>query len=614
MELRIVQLDLARQMETVAYVKEFISFASKCGYSHVMFYLEARVKTPSFPYPKRSESYTLDEMSEIVKHAEGCGVEIIPQIQIGGHAELFLKYPEMERFSELRDTDGLGRWNSKIPHVMFCFSNLDCDAFLENYICEVSAVFPSRYFHVGMDEAWHVGICNSCRGKDQRKLFGNHLMKFHRILAGLGKRMMIWDDMLQHYSGIVQELPKDIIIMCWNYGFNVDELTYNLGGGIKVKKTELLTRLGFDVIIAPADDFQKNIGSFTKHAENNPKVIGGVLTMWEKYSSFYLSSYPVVAYAGALWNGQSSEQAEKTATVNVFGTDDPALIENIFLAANLPPYPMNTDPYRYCCGTISQPDYLIGFLMKRIIDGLKSAEGSIVTENGKIVLRDVIRRTELRALSLRLYAVMPECMRMKTGRPLDELKSLMDKYVSLNRETASIWESVRPGIGNNLLEEKCGDAVNKILGISGESGYIRFRLHTYEEVQDVDTWVLCDGSDEWQELTTGRMAPLIRGDLNSYERNFRFPSDRLPKALKFSTRGLGTQGLAHFEIHNGFGTFIPHAILGMTGRVFSPESALINNDIPAILGGGYRKEDFIDSNFIGQRTYHSITFSLAKRN
>ena len=63
---RSVQLDLARQMETISFIKEFIDFAADNGYNSVFLYLEGRIRTKSFPYPKDSDCYTLEQMKEVV--------------------------------------------------------------------------------------------------------------------------------------------------------------------------------------------------------------------------------------------------------------------------------------------------------------------------------------------------------------------------------------------------------------------------------------------------------------------------------------------------------------------------------------------------------------------
>ena len=61
--LRIVQLDLARQMETIPFIKGFIDRVAEVGYDTLQLYLEARVATKTFALPG-GERYTPGEMRE----------------------------------------------------------------------------------------------------------------------------------------------------------------------------------------------------------------------------------------------------------------------------------------------------------------------------------------------------------------------------------------------------------------------------------------------------------------------------------------------------------------------------------------------------------------------
>ena len=56
-----VQLDLARQMETVEYIEGFLDLIAQWGLNTLVLYLEGRVRTASFPYPQAEESYTPEE-------------------------------------------------------------------------------------------------------------------------------------------------------------------------------------------------------------------------------------------------------------------------------------------------------------------------------------------------------------------------------------------------------------------------------------------------------------------------------------------------------------------------------------------------------------------------
>ena len=151
LKIRAVQMDLARQPETVVFIKSSIDFFHQCGYNYLVLYLEGRIRTKSFHSLPENESYSPDEIRDIVGYAQKYGIETIPVVSVFGHADLFLEQPENESCAELRG--GIrGRFGT-YNHV-FCPTQPETLNFIERYLTEVAELFPSRYFHVGFDEAW----------------------------------------------------------------------------------------------------------------------------------------------------------------------------------------------------------------------------------------------------------------------------------------------------------------------------------------------------------------------------------------------------------------------------------------------------------------------------
>ena len=134
MIIRSVQLDLARQMETLDYIRQFTDLAADAGYNALTLYLEARVKTSSFPYPNEEESYTLEEMEQVVDYAHEKNMIVIPVVSFLGHAELFLKHKPMQHLAESQDGKR-GRFDSR--KMVMCPSNDETYRFAETYWKEI---------------------------------------------------------------------------------------------------------------------------------------------------------------------------------------------------------------------------------------------------------------------------------------------------------------------------------------------------------------------------------------------------------------------------------------------------------------------------------------------
>ena len=139
-KIRAVQLDLARQMETMEFLKNFIDFIAEHHYNTLFLYLEWRVRTKTFDIGKK-EGYSAEELRELIDYAGTRGIEIIPGLAALGHAELILNQKKFESYAELRN--GMhGRFHSTQKHD-FCPSHPGMRKFLESYFSEVAAIFMS---------------------------------------------------------------------------------------------------------------------------------------------------------------------------------------------------------------------------------------------------------------------------------------------------------------------------------------------------------------------------------------------------------------------------------------------------------------------------------------
>ena len=110
LDLIILQIDLGRQKETVDYLKHYIDFAKDNGYNAVLLYLEAAVKVACVPFFSEEETYSPEEIREIVAYGNAQGIDIIPALENLAHVENFLRYEHLAFISECKDAmvDGRG--------------------------------------------------------------------------------------------------------------------------------------------------------------------------------------------------------------------------------------------------------------------------------------------------------------------------------------------------------------------------------------------------------------------------------------------------------------------------------------------------------------------------
>ena len=201
--------------------------------------------------------YTKDQMRELVEYAHARHIEIIPEIEMPSHSEEALAaYPELGCSGEAyKDSD-------------FCVGNEAVYTFLETVLAEVMEVFPSKYIHIGGDEAGkqHWKTCPKCQLLMQNEgmtevdeLQSYMIRRIERFVNSKGRRIIGWDEILQ--GG----LAPDATVMSWR----------GTEGGI-----EAMTH-GHDVIMTPGRY------CYLDHTQDapflEPESIGGYLPLDSVY-------------------------------------------------------------------------------------------------------------------------------------------------------------------------------------------------------------------------------------------------------------------------------------------------------------------------------------------
>ena len=130
---------------SVEAVKAWIRMQASVGMNTLMLYTEDTYEVPGYPYFGALRGrYTAEELKEMDAYGVALGVELIPCIQSLGHLQQPLLWAGM---SELRDTSDI-----------VCVGDEKVYAFIRACIHQVAQCFSTRKVHLGMDEAWSLGL------------------------------------------------------------------------------------------------------------------------------------------------------------------------------------------------------------------------------------------------------------------------------------------------------------------------------------------------------------------------------------------------------------------------------------------------------------------------
>ena len=177
--------------------------------------------------------YTQEEVREIVRFAGENGIEIIPEIELPGHASAMLAaFPEYGCRRIAFGEDGAEQetepWEYTVERSGGIFPNLICAGkdstlrFVEDILDEITDLFPFRMVHIGGDEALklHWRRCPDCRRKMRERglnsadeLQRDLVLQAGAYLAQKGRETIVWNDVLD--GGL---LPSYFIVQQWLNG------------------------------------------------------------------------------------------------------------------------------------------------------------------------------------------------------------------------------------------------------------------------------------------------------------------------------------------------------------------------------------------------------------
>ena len=209
--------------------------------------------------------YTQEEVKDIVAYAQERFVTIIPEIEMPGHSQAAIAaYPYLGCNDE--NVEVATKWG--IFEEIYCPTE-ETFAFLEDVLDEVMALFPSKYIHIGGDEApktrWEESaFCQQLikeKGlKDEHELQSYFIGRIEKYLNSKGREIIGWDEILE--GG----LAPNATVMSWR----------GTKGAIEAAKQ------GHDVVMTPNSHCYFDY--YQSKNEGEPLAIGGFLPLEKVYS------------------------------------------------------------------------------------------------------------------------------------------------------------------------------------------------------------------------------------------------------------------------------------------------------------------------------------------
>tara|TARA_B100001750_G_scaffold62187_1_gene49437 strand:+ start:3761 stop:5560 length:1800 start_codon:yes stop_codon:yes gene_type:complete len=208
--------------------------------------------------------YTQEEIKEVVAYASEKFITIIPEIDLPGHtSSLIAAYPEYG--SSDKNIGVKTIWGIQEDIIK---PNENTFNFLKDVFTEIADLFPSKYIHIGGDEAnkkqWIESeevqeIIKNLELEDEAQLQSYFISRMEKILNSLNKKIIGWDEIIE--GG----LNPNATIMSWR----------GVEGGITAAKA------GNYAIMTPTSHCYFDY--YQRKSNDEPLAIGGFTPLQKVY-------------------------------------------------------------------------------------------------------------------------------------------------------------------------------------------------------------------------------------------------------------------------------------------------------------------------------------------
>ena len=295
--------DISRgPVPTLEYMKYQIRRFAELKINTLTYYTEHVVRTEKHPeFAPPGGALSIAEWKELSEYAKEYYIELIPNFQSLGHAEKVLLCPKFQNIAE--------------SNTMYALTKPETLEFMRDIYTEMSPAFESKFFHVNCDETFDIG-----RGPSSEKVkelgvgrvYTDYMNQLSSILKDNGKRMMMWGDIVLQHPEILDILPKETVMMTWEYS---DYDSYS-------KWIDPFVEKGFDFIICPgvlnssriSPNYKMGIPNIQKFIKQGIEkgAIGVLNTVWDEGSlhTFDRDWYGVAYGAEHSWNPNKKELSD----------------------------------------------------------------------------------------------------------------------------------------------------------------------------------------------------------------------------------------------------------------------------------------------------------------
>jgi hexosaminidase len=289
------------QVSTMENFKDMIRFLADYKMNTLILYFEDTFRFQRYPTIGDGRgALTREQVDELEALARPLGIDIIPVFEMLGNQGALLMLDEVRPFAEYPGAHSFAVDDEAFGFLSSCFQ-------------EMAAAFDSKYFHAGLDESWDLGFGKSeqlVKRVGRGPAHAAHYRRINDLFKSRGKTMVMYGDIILKYPEILDMIPKDIVLMDWQYEPADHYPTVDVLGSKGFPILVLPGMNNWDRIFPDMSKAMINIRNFTLDCYRQPHPLGSITSTWGDNGSKNLREllYYGYAYGAAVtWSPDSTD-------------------------------------------------------------------------------------------------------------------------------------------------------------------------------------------------------------------------------------------------------------------------------------------------------------------
>jgi hypothetical protein len=221
--LRGYYLDISRgRVPRLAMLKRRIQLLAALKINHLQLYFEHPFRFQFDPdIAGDGDAVDADDMIMLDAFCREHFIELVPSFTCFGHLGRLLSLP---RYRDLAEAEfpapswEEATWLQRLRGATLYSRDPDAQNLLRRILAEFLPCFSSSRFNLCGDETHDLGRRTpDASPADLARQYLDHIRFLHKEVAGYGKSLMLWGDMLLQHPAAISELPDDCAILDWAY-------------------------------------------------------------------------------------------------------------------------------------------------------------------------------------------------------------------------------------------------------------------------------------------------------------------------------------------------------------------------------------------------------------